>query len=196
VREPKESQQKHVKLGFLQDEEQKDVCVVTALLLFLQKTSSIRGYLPGDHTLLLKKALNQTDTTKITSIQPATVPAWLSNHLKNAGVDASYKPHSIRSASSTKAVMQGMDIRKVKEHAANWSLTSDTFEKFYYKPSMQIHNSTKVQNSIFSTEKSTTSKSEAKATRIVLGTTNNTDVAEEKDEEVVQTQPWHRRFFN
>lgn len=64
IREPKESQQKHIKLGFLEDKEQKEVCVVTTLLLFLQKTRFIRESLPIDHNLLLA-SLNQTDATKI-----------------------------------------------------------------------------------------------------------------------------------
>jgi hypothetical protein len=64
ISEPKESQQKHIKLSFLEDEEQKEVCVVTTLLLFLQKTRVIRESLPIDHTLLLA-SLNQTDATKI-----------------------------------------------------------------------------------------------------------------------------------
>ncbi|GAA5806347.1 hypothetical protein HPULCUR_011880 [Helicostylum pulchrum] len=54
---------------------------------------------------------------------------------------------------------------------------------------MKIHDSTKMQNSIFSAENDTTSESEAKATGIVLGTTYNTEVAEAKDEEAVQTLP-------
>ncbi|KAG1136642.1 hypothetical protein G6F37_011850 [Rhizopus arrhizus] len=114
--------------------------------------------------------------------------------MKKAGIDEAYKPHSIRSAVSTKAVMLGNSIERVKDHA-NWSQASNTFEKYYYKPSMKQHSSTKIQNSIFAAENHITSESEAKATRIVLGTSNNTNVAEEKDEEVVQTLPWYRRIF-
>ena len=92
--------------------------------------------------------------------------------MKKAGIDPDYKPHSIRSAASTKAVVNGTTTRKVKDHA-NWSQDSNTFEKHYYKPPMKVHDSTQVQNSIFTTEKSTTLYSKAEATRIVLGTTYN-----------------------
>ncbi|KAG1529606.1 hypothetical protein G6F51_014095 [Rhizopus arrhizus] len=65
--------------------------------------------------------------------------------MKTSGIDPDYKPHSIRSASSTKATVKGMSKKKVKEHA-HWSLNTDTFEKRYLKPPMKIHNSTKAQD--------------------------------------------------
>jgi hypothetical protein len=105
-----------------------------------------------------------------------------------AGSAKEYPAHSIRAATSTKAVQKGVSIQKVKQHA-NWSQGSNTFEKYYFKPISQHHDSTKIQNSIFQTENRTTSESEAKATSIVLGTTYNTAVAEAKEEEVVQTRP-------
>ncbi|KAG1392100.1 hypothetical protein G6F60_012229 [Rhizopus arrhizus] len=111
IREPKESQQKHIKLGFLEGEEQEEVCVVKTLLLFIQKTQDIREGLPIDHTLLLT-SLNQSDPTKISSIRQSTVASWLSTHMQAAGIDPTYKPHSIRSASSTKAVVKGMSKKK------------------------------------------------------------------------------------
>ena len=94
--------------------------------------------------------------------------------MARAGVDTTkYKAHSIISASSTKAVEKGVDITRVKQHA-NWSLRSNTFEKYYFKPAAQQNNSTKLINSIFSTiGENTTLTSEVKSTRIVEGTTNN-----------------------
>ena len=77
----------------------------------------------------------------------------------------------------------------VKKHA-NWFDLPNTFKKHYYKPVGQGHDST--QNSIFSAENRATSESEAKATRIVLGTTYNTKVAGAKEEEVVQPNPGSR----
>jgi hypothetical protein len=60
--------------------------------------------------------------------------------------------HSMRSASSTKAVEPGHTIQSVKKHA-NWSLNSDTFVKFYYKPSNQTSSTAAINNPIFSIEK-------------------------------------------
>ncbi|OBZ83158.1 hypothetical protein A0J61_08792, partial [Choanephora cucurbitarum] len=92
---------------------------------------------------------------------------------------------------STKAVKKGSRIDKVKKHA-NWSLNTSTFEDYYYKPVGQLNESTKIQNAIFSNDTeniTTTSESEAEATRIVIGMTANPQVAEAKDEEVVVTRP-------
>jgi hypothetical protein len=62
----------------------------------------------------------------------------------DAGVDtAIYKAHSIRSASSTKAVEAGHSIQEVKDHA-NWSRNSNTMEKYYYKPTAQKAKSTEI----------------------------------------------------
>ncbi|CEP17690.1 hypothetical protein [Parasitella parasitica] len=108
--------------------------------------------------------------------------------MSKAGISNDYKAHSIRAASSSKAV----PIFNVKNHA-NWSQGSKTFERYYYKPVAQDHDSIKIQNSISQqTENHTTSK----ATNIVLGTTYNAEVAEAKDEEVVKTQPWFKKWFS
>lgn len=107
--------------------------------------------------------------------------------MAKAGIDTSiYTAHSFRSASSTKAVQQGHTIQSVKQHA-NWSLKSNTFEKYYYKPIAQQNANTAITSSIFSDpENSTTLRVEMEPTRIVVGTIDNTQVAEAKDKEVVQ----------
>jgi hypothetical protein len=57
--------------------------------------------------------------------------------MQAAGIDTDiFSPHSIRAASSTKAVQKGDSIKAVKIHA-NWSLNADTFERFYLKPTHQ-----------------------------------------------------------
>jgi site-specific recombinase XerD len=195
IRKPKEAQQKTIQLGLLQDDQQIELCVVRCLERFIKETTSFRSTLAIDHTLLLTH-LNKPGELQPTSIQPKTAAAWVQSHMLKAGISKEYTAHSIRAASSTKAVQKGVSISSV-EHHANWSQGSNTFEKYYYKPVSQEHESTIIQNSIFSTaENHTTSESEAKATRIVLGTTYNTQVAGAKDEEVVQTQPWFKRWFS
>ncbi|CEP14261.1 hypothetical protein [Parasitella parasitica] len=49
-REPKETQVKTSTLGLMNDQ---DICVVSALYQFLQRSQSIRTNLPEDHTLFL-----------------------------------------------------------------------------------------------------------------------------------------------
>ncbi|CEP07322.1 hypothetical protein, partial, partial [Parasitella parasitica] len=172
IRQPKEAQQKTIQLGLLEEAEQVELCVVRCLDQFIQQTSKFRQSLPTDHTLLLTH-LNKPNEITPNSIQPKTAAVWVQTHMLKAGISKEYTAHSIRAASSTKAVQQGVSRDKVKQHA-NWSLNSNTFEKYYYKPVGQEHDSTIIQNSIFSTaENRTTSESEAKATRIVEGTTYN-----------------------
>jgi len=198
IRQPKETQQKTIQLGLLEDQRQVELCVVRCLESFLQYTSKFRLTLAEDHTLLLKNLHKHEELLKPTGIQPKTAAAWVKSHMLKAGISREYTAaHPIRVASSTKAVQQGISISRVKQHA-NWSQTSNTFERYYYKPLGQEHDSTTIiQNSIFSAaENHTTSESEAKATRIVLGTTYNTEVAEAKEEEVVQTQPWLKRWLS
>lgn len=98
-----------------------------------------------DHTLFLAY-INQPEKTS--SVRPVTVANWAQQLMREAGISDDYTAHSIRSVSSTKAVVKGNPIGKVKEHA-NWSLKSNTFEKNYYKPNHKLQDSTLIQNSIF-----------------------------------------------
>ncbi|KAG0805309.1 hypothetical protein G6F20_012009 [Rhizopus arrhizus] len=190
IRTPEESQFKTSKLGMVDD---KEVCLVSTLFVFMHKTKGCRVHLPEDHTLFLSYI--QHHTKPPSSVRTATVGKWIHEAMKEAGVNPVFKAHSIRSASSTKAVMLGTPIDKVKEHA-NWSLKSNTFEKYYYKPHQRLHQSTAIQNSIFlSAEKRITLEVEAESTGIVLGTTNNTKVDEAKTENVIHTRPWYRKYF-
>lgn len=161
--------------------------LVRALALFISNTITFRSSLPEDHTLFLTYLNTQAKQKTPTSIRPGAVANWVKYHMVRAGVKESYSAHSIRAASSTTAVELGNSVDKVKSYA-NWSLNSNTFERYYFKPPRQDHDCINIQNSIFCTENNTTSESEAEATSIVLGTTYNT--------EVVQTQPWYRRIFN
>ncbi|CEP20046.1 hypothetical protein [Parasitella parasitica] len=179
---------------FFKAKRRQELFVVQVLKLFLEKTSDYRKSLLEDHSLFLTYLQEGLRQEKPGNARPTTIVNWIKVHMRKAGIKENYKPHSIRSAVSTKAVMLGNSIHYVKDYA-NWSQGLNTFEKYYYKPSRKQHPSTKIQNSIFSAENNTTLESEAKATRIVLGTTNNTHFAEAKDKEVVQSQPWYRRYF-
>ncbi|KAG1497103.1 hypothetical protein G6F54_005998 [Rhizopus delemar] len=109
--------------------------------------------------------------------------------MKQAGIDTEkYSPHPIRSAASTKAVEKGHSIENVKQHA-NWSRNTQTFERFYYKPTTTLTLGSQITNSIFSTENLATLEAGAEATEIVLGTTNNQNVAEAKASNVVNAHP-------
>jgi hypothetical protein len=106
-----------------------------------------------------------------------------------------YKAHSVRSALSTKAVEKGHSIQAVMEHAG-WSLNTNTFERFYYKPSAQESSSTAITNSIFLSEKPITLGVGMEPTEIVIGTTNNQYVGSIPTPNVIDARPWYRRLFD
>ena len=119
--------------------------MVRTLERFMQQTMELRQSLSQDHRLFLTYLQEDKANEESKSAAPSTIANWIKNHMKKAGIDEAYKPHSIRSAVSTKAVMLGNSIERVKNHA-NWSQASNTFEKYYYKPSMKQYSSTMIQN--------------------------------------------------
>ncbi|KAG1450436.1 hypothetical protein G6F56_008351 [Rhizopus delemar] len=146
-RNPKEGQVKSIILSELDDEE---MCTARTLFTFIPNTAILRKDLPEDHTLFLTYIDSPKNST---SVKPKTIANWVKTAMTEAGIDTKeYQAHSIRAASSTKAVELGHSIQEVKKHA-NWSLNSNTFEQYYFKPSTQSSSSTSISNSIFSTEK-------------------------------------------
>jgi hypothetical protein len=191
-RQPKEAQVKSCTMGIANDV---TICPVVTLSLFIQRTIQLRTKLPTDHKLFLGFI---EEESKVCSARSSTVANWVKETMKNAGVDTKlYGPHSIRSASSTKAVERGHTIEEVKEHA-NWSRNTQTFERFYYKPTTSLSLGSRITNSIFSTANLTTLEAGAEATEIVIGTPNNQNVAEAKAENVVNTHPtsWFSQLKN
>lgn len=187
-REPKEAQVKSTIIGEFEDE---DLCSVRTLIQFLTNTSNFRQNLSKDHTLFLT-CIEQTDKPS-DSLKPTTVANWIKDEMEKAGIDITkFQAHSIRAASSTKAVELGHSQRAVKSHAV-WSLLTDTFEKYYFKPCSQKSSSTTINNSIFSSaENSITLEAGVESTGISLGTTSNTYVDVTKAENVIHTQPWYK----
>jgi hypothetical protein len=142
-RQPKVASQKSMQLGILQDSK---LCPVRTLLAFVQKSVQYRQHLPEDHTLFLSYL--GIDEKPKSPIRQSTVANLIQTEMKKAGIETRFKAHSIRSAASTKAVQRGSSIQAVKQHA-NWSLTSNTFERYYYKPTAQASASASIINSIF-----------------------------------------------
>jgi site-specific recombinase XerD len=139
-RQPKEASQKSMQLGILHDS---TLCPVRTLLVFAQKSVQHRQHLPEDHTLFLSYlGIDEKPSRQ------STVANLIQTEMKKVGIDTRFKAHSIRSAASTKAVHRGSSIQAVKQHA-NWSLTSNTFERYHYKPTAQASTSASTINSIF-----------------------------------------------
>jgi hypothetical protein len=111
IRKPKEGQQKTIHLGLLNDSEQGELCLVRCVERFINGTRSFRTSLAEDHTLLLTY-LNKPQEIPPSSIQSSTVASWVKSHMSAAGSAKEYPAHSIRAATSTKAVQKGVSIQK------------------------------------------------------------------------------------
>ncbi|CEG71690.1 hypothetical protein RMATCC62417_07383 [Rhizopus microsporus] len=71
-----------------------------------------------DHTVFLKY-INH-DSKAPAPASGSTIANWVKNVLQLSGVDTTKsKAHSTRSVASTKALLEGIDIRILKHHA-NW----------------------------------------------------------------------------
>ncbi|KAG1032972.1 hypothetical protein G6F25_010875 [Rhizopus arrhizus] len=192
IREPKEAQTKTTRLGVLKVSH---MCPVVCLYSFISRTQSLRVGLPNDHTVFLAYL---SDPSKVKSISQVTVANIVKKNMAEAGIDTkTYGPHTIRSASSTKAVQLGHDIQKIKEHA-NWSLSANTFERFYYKPTYQESASAHINNTIFSfaADNHTISEVRLESTGIGLSTTSNAKVDERRTKDMVHPTPWYRKLFD
>ena len=75
-----------------------DLCVVTYLLAYIQRTASLRSSL----------SLFVSFRKPYLSVSKATLARWLKCVMKTAGIDVDiFKPHSIRSASTSAALRGG-----------------------------------------------------------------------------------------
>lgn len=94
------------------------------LLEFMAHTKDCTASFKADHTPFLADI---GDDDRQALVATATVAKWIENMTKDAGIDTTvYKPHCIRSATSTRAVKAGISIDRVETHA-HWSAKSNTF---------------------------------------------------------------------
>ncbi|KAG1156291.1 hypothetical protein G6F37_007748 [Rhizopus arrhizus] len=167
---PKKAQQKTITLGIANTS---DLCPVTTPYFFIHQTKRYRGNLPEHQTLFLVYIDNDQHMTISVSLN--TVISWIKSDMAQAGIDTTkHQPHSIRSAASTKTIQLGFKVEEVKKHA-NWSLNSNTFEKYYYKPNNTDRISTTIGNSMINSlsENITISGVRTEATRSRVGTSHN-----------------------
>ena len=127
---------KHLEtLCFKKYDKNKKLCLVRVLSEYIKRTKELRS------------------TTKllISTIKPfgaaskSTVSRWVKVVMGKAGIDITFKPHSTRSASSSKASMHGIPMSTIMK-TAGWS-NAKVFANFYEKPIQQV---TSVQDAILS----------------------------------------------
>jgi integrase len=170
ARHPKEGIQKYSTLATIPT--QTSMCPVTTLFCFITRTTQQRHHLAADHTLFLSYIHHATKQPQ--SMDDKTVSERIKAIMAAAGIDTTiFTPHSIRSAASSAAYHKGIEREHIKKHA-NWSLTSDTFERYYLKNNKLLQSRGLLNTLILDhAENDTTSGVEAEASTIVLGTPHN-----------------------
>jgi hypothetical protein len=144
ARQPKGGAPKLSKLGCIADTTIFSVCI---LWNFCKRSLPIRSTLQDDNKLFLVYIQHEKQVPS--SAKEATVANWVKAILEASGIDTTkFKAHSTRSAASTKAFLEGVDIKKLKQHA-NWSLNTDTFEKYCFKPKDQHQTGSSITTSLF-----------------------------------------------
>ena len=117
------------------------LCPVRSLNLYIERTRELRG----DNEQLFISFIKPHHP-----VSSPTIARWLKLIMESAGIDTSiFKAHSVRSASTSAAAMQGVTTEDIL-NAADWS-TESSFQRFYHKP---------VRNTVFA--------------KTVLTATNNT----------------------
>jgi site-specific recombinase XerD len=70
-------------------------------------------------------------------VTSSTLARWIKDILQLAGIDTeTFSAHSIRRASTSEALRQGISISEIL-NMADWS-QENTFSKFYYRPQFNV----------------------------------------------------------
>ena len=106
------------------------LCVISTLKEYLIRTKSRRVDSTGN---IKKTQLLLGHISPYVEVQSCTISRWLKETLKVAGIDVdTFKGHSTRSASSSKAGVSGLSISDILKRGS-WSSES-TWQQFYNKP--------------------------------------------------------------
>lgn len=110
-------------LKFMHFKEDLNLCVCNHIDVYLERSSPWRG---ENFQLLLSFVKPHK------AVKPCTISRWILEVLTLSGIDTStFKGHSTRSASSSKAVVQGVPMTEILKKG-HWT-TSTTFERTYRK---------------------------------------------------------------
>ena len=127
---------KHLEtLCFKKYDKNKKLCLVRVLSEYIKRTKELRST-----TKLLISTIKP-----VGAASKSTVSRWVKVVMGKAGIDITFKPHSTRSASSSKASMHGIPMSTIMK-TAGWS-NAKFFSNFYEKPIQQV---TSVQDAILS----------------------------------------------
>lgn len=108
----------------------RDICVASTLLLYIQKTKPLRATGVGNELLITFKKPHHNASSQ-------SISRWIRKVMQNAGIDTSqFGSHSTRHASTSSVDKKGVSMDIIRS-AAGWSNNSKTFAIFYKRP---IHN--------------------------------------------------------
>ena len=100
------------------------LCVVTHLNIYREKTRSLRGVETKLFICYIKP---------YRGVSKDTIARWIRTVMMNAGLDVKiFKPHSTRSATTSKATQTCVPIENILKHAG--LSNHRTFDRFYNKP--------------------------------------------------------------
>ena len=112
---------------FYKFSDDRDLCVVTAIDEYISRTEKWRGE-ENEKSQLLLSFIKPHD-----EVSSSTVSRWITETLKLSGIDINtFKGHSTRSASSSKAGSAGLSVSDILSRGS-WSQES-TWQRFYNKP--------------------------------------------------------------
>ena len=101
----------------------KKLCVFSTLEEYIQRTSTLRE---GETQLFISYM------KPFKKVKSATISQWVKTSMAKAGIDITrYKPHSVRAASTSKALKSGACLKQILT-TAGWS-NAETFAKYYNK---------------------------------------------------------------
>lgn len=112
------------------------LCIVSVLNEYLKRTKDLRS----NNKLLI------STMKPFKAVSKDTISRWVKLVMVKAGVDMAFQPHSTRSASSSKAGLQGVPLNIIMK-TAGWS-NARVFATFYKKP---IKKKITIQNAVLST---------------------------------------------
>ena len=108
------------------------ICVTSTLDNYLNRTAQAREHLSSQTGVPNPLFLSYHRPYK--PAKPCSIARWVKMFIGSAGINTEiFKAHSTRSASTAKARNQGVSIADT-QNMADWSSTSSTFRRFYYKP--------------------------------------------------------------
>ena len=104
-----------------------NICVVTLLRLYLNRTHELRG---SAGQLFISSQAPHRPVTR------STISRWIKDILRKAGIDLSiFTPHSTRAASTSAALAKNVPLHTILR-TAGWS-SDCSFRKYYNKPVVQ-----------------------------------------------------------